>query len=146
MRPAAGRSASLDLTQDSIIYSLEVDEDIIFDLSLIERYGAEVHAFDPTPPSTETLSTTDLRDRFQFHPWAITAKDGTLKFHPRVRMDHTIFAIYFHERNCMSALIRSQRLVNLPVHTQNLSNRQITLTPVLKIAATGLEKHMKQTY
>ncbi len=76
-----------NLNQDSIVYSLGVGDDIAFDLSIIERYGAEVHAFDPTPSSIEMLSKANLPDRFQFHPWAITAEDGTLKFYPMIRKD-----------------------------------------------------------
>jgi len=75
------------LDQDSIIYSLGVGEDIAFDLSIIERFGVEVHAFDPTPSSIEMISTTNLPNRFHFHPWAITAKDEILKFYPRIKKD-----------------------------------------------------------
>ena len=75
------------LDQDSIVYSLGVGEDIAFDLSIIEDFGVEVHAFDPTPSSIEMISTAELPNRFHFHPWAITAEDGTLKFYPRVKKD-----------------------------------------------------------
>lgn len=75
------------LDQDSIVYSLGVGEDIAFDLSIIEDFGVDVHAFDPTPSTIEMISTVDLPDRFHFHPWAITAEDGTLKFYPRVKKD-----------------------------------------------------------
>jgi len=75
------------LDQRSIVYSLGVGEDIAFDLAIIERFGIEVHAFDPTPSSIEMLSTANLPKRFHFHPWAITAEDGILKFYPRVKKD-----------------------------------------------------------
>ena len=75
------------LDQNSIVYSFGVGDDIAFDLSIIEDFDAAVHAFDPTPSSIEMISTADLPDRFHFHPWAITAKDGTLKFYPRVKKD-----------------------------------------------------------
>jgi len=83
------------LDQGSIVYSLGVGEDIAFDLFVIERYGVEVHAFDPTPSSIDMISTADLPDRFHFHPWAITAKDGTLKFYPRVKKDGSKSDIMF---------------------------------------------------
>ncbi len=83
------------LDQDSIIYSLGVGEDIEFDFFIIERLGAEVHAFDPTPASIEMLSTADLPSRFHFHPWAITAKDGRLKFYPRVKKDGSQSTVMF---------------------------------------------------
>ena len=39
----------LGLTDRSVVYSLGVGEDIAFDLELIDRLSATVHAFDRTP-------------------------------------------------------------------------------------------------
>jgi len=89
------RFTTQDLDQNSIVYSLGVGDDITFDLSIIERFGAEVYAFDPTPASIEMLSTANLPNRFHFHPRAITAKDGTLKFYPRVRKDGSQSTVMF---------------------------------------------------
>jgi FkbM family methyltransferase len=75
------------LTADSIVYSLGVGDDIDFDLSVIEKYGVEVHAFDPTPSSIRMLDGRKLPQRFSFHPWAVTASDGSLTFYPRLRKD-----------------------------------------------------------
>ena len=75
------------LNADSIVYSLGVGDDIEFDLSVISKYGVEVHAFDPTPSSISMLERRDLPDRFVFHPWAVTANDGNLTFYPRLKKD-----------------------------------------------------------
>jgi FkbM family methyltransferase len=75
------------LTSDSIVYSLGVGDDIDFDLSVIEKYGVAVHAFDPTPNSIDMLDGRNLPRQFTFHPWAVTASDGTLTFYPRLRKD-----------------------------------------------------------
>ena len=75
------------LNADSIVYSLGVGDDIDFDLSVIENYGVEVHAFDPTPSAIKMLEGRDLPQRFEFHPWAVTARDGSLTFYPRLRKD-----------------------------------------------------------
>ena len=77
------------LNSDSIVYSLGVGDEIDFDLALIETYGVEVHAFDPTPASIEMLKDRELPKRLQFHPWAITANDGSLTFYPRLKKDGT---------------------------------------------------------
>lgn len=77
------------LNGDSIVYSLGVGDEIEFDLSIIEKYGVEVHAFDPTPSSIGMLGNKNLPARFHFHPWAVTAADGSLKFYPRLRKDGT---------------------------------------------------------
>ena len=50
------------LGPESIVYSFGVGQDASFDLALIERFGATVHAFDPTrsgsrPPMARWRST-----------------------------------------------------------------------------------------
>jgi len=75
------------LNEDSIVYSLGVGDEIDFDLSIIDKYGVTVHGFDPTPSSIDMLNAADLPDRFHFHPWAVTAEDGSLKFYPRLKKD-----------------------------------------------------------
>ena len=77
------------LNSGSIVYSLGVGDDIDFDLSVIEKYGVKVHAFDPTPSSIDMLDGRDLPQRFEFHPWAVTATDGSLTFYPRLKKDGT---------------------------------------------------------
>jgi FkbM family methyltransferase len=75
------------LDAGSIVYSLGVGDDIDFDLAVIGKYGVEVHAFDPTPSSVDMLEGRVLPARFSFHPWAVTASDGSLTFYPRLRQD-----------------------------------------------------------
>ena len=76
-----------DLGRDSIVYSLGVGDDIDFDLAIIEQYAVEIFAFDPTPNSVDLLDRNTLPARFHFHPWAVTACDGILKFYPRLKKD-----------------------------------------------------------
>lgn len=76
-----------NLNSDSIVYSLGVGDEINFDLAIIEKYGVEVFAFDPTPNSVDLLEGTNLPQRFHFKPWAVTAADGSLKFYPRLKKD-----------------------------------------------------------
>lgn len=78
----------LGLTDRSVVYSLGVGEDIAFDLELIDRLSATVHAFDPTPRSAEWLSRQALPDRFVFHPYGIAARDGLATFRPPVDPAH----------------------------------------------------------
>ena len=80
---------------DSIVYSLGVGDEIDFDLSIIEKYGVEVFAFDPTPNSVDMLDASKLPERFNFHAWAVTAEDGTLKFYPRLKKDGTKSDVMF---------------------------------------------------
>lgn len=75
------------LDANSIVYSLGVGDEIDFDLAIIEKYGVDVHAFDPTPSSIDMLEDSNLPERFSFHPWAVTAIDGSLTFYPRLKKD-----------------------------------------------------------
>lgn len=84
-----------NLNESSIVYSLGVGDEIDFDLSIIEDYGVEIFAFDPTPNSVDLLDASKLPARFHFQPWAVTAADGTLKFYPRLRKDGTKSDVMF---------------------------------------------------
>ncbi len=53
----------------------------------MRRFGLQVHAFDPTPSTAEWLLEHPQGPGFHFHPWAVTAADGTLTLYPRVRKD-----------------------------------------------------------
>lgn len=83
------------LNADSIVYSLGVGDEIDFDLTIIEQYGVDVYAFDPTPNSVDMLEASWLPEKFHFQPWAVTAHDGTLKFYPRMKKDGTKSDVMF---------------------------------------------------
>jgi FkbM family methyltransferase len=75
------------LNDTSVVYSLGIGKDIGFDLALIQTYGLHVHAFDPTPSTTDWLRAGHQPAGFHFHPWAVTAKDGAIMLYPRIRKD-----------------------------------------------------------
>jgi FkbM family methyltransferase len=76
-----------DLNEASVVYSLGIGKDIEFDVALIRAFGLQVHAFDPTPSTREWLRAGHQPAGFHFHPWAVTAKDGTIKLYPRIHKD-----------------------------------------------------------
>ena len=76
-----------DLNSGSVVYSLGVGDEIRFDLGIISQYDVEIFAFDPTPNSIDLLDSSKLPARFHFHPWAVAASDGSLKFYPRLKKD-----------------------------------------------------------
>jgi FkbM family methyltransferase len=65
----------------TIVYSLGVGEDIIWDLALIQRYGVAIHAFDPTPGVKEWLALQTLPEQFYFHEVGIADVDGEGTFY-----------------------------------------------------------------
>lgn len=70
------------LDADSIIYSAGVGRDITFDRDLIDRLGATIHAFDPTPASIVWLGVQDLPANFQFHRFGLAGRDGLVCLRP----------------------------------------------------------------
>ena len=72
---------------DPVIYSLGVGEDISFDISLIERLGCQVQAFDPTPKVRSWIESRSVPDSFQFHAIGIADFDGEAEFYLPPRED-----------------------------------------------------------
>ena len=80
--PYGGWSIVRDsLTANSIVYSFGIGQDASFDLSIIERYGCRVHAYDPTPASLAWVQRNIDDPRFQIEPLALGDHDGRLKFY-----------------------------------------------------------------
>ncbi|HEX6747773.1 MAG TPA: FkbM family methyltransferase [Longimicrobium sp.] len=76
------------LGRDSIVYSVGVGTEIDFDLALIDRFGLQVHAFDPTPVAVEWVRAQRLPPGFVFHPVGVAAHDGTAEFGARSTATH----------------------------------------------------------
>jgi FkbM family methyltransferase len=69
------------LNERSVCYCAGVGEDISFDLALIERYGCEVHAFDPTPRAIAHVEKHAAGNpRFRFFPVGLWDQEETLRF------------------------------------------------------------------
>ncbi len=69
------------LTPQSVVYSLGVGNEVSFDLALIERFGVEVLAFDPTPESIAWVKAQSLPKQFHLLECGIANFDGVAKFH-----------------------------------------------------------------
>lgn len=74
------------LEQRVVVYSMGIGDNIDFELAVMDEWGAEVHAFDPTPPAA-WVNNLGLPDRFHFHAWAAAAEDGELMLYPRIKRD-----------------------------------------------------------
>jgi FkbM family methyltransferase len=67
---------------DAVCYCAGVGEDISFDLALMERFGCEVHAFDPTPRAIDFVRQNAAAvSRFHFHPVGLWERDEQLRFY-----------------------------------------------------------------
>ena len=75
----------------SIVYAFGVGEDASFDLGLIERYGCQVHAFDPTERSIAWARANVDHLLWKLHPIGIAASDGEAEFTSPADKAHVSF-------------------------------------------------------
>lgn len=80
-----------------MIYSFGVGDEISFDLQLIRRLGATVHAFDPTPRSVAWVGGQRLPKEFVFHGYGLGANDGSCKFKPPSNPRHVSHTVVERE-------------------------------------------------
>jgi FkbM family methyltransferase len=69
-----------DMKPDSIVYCFGVGQDISFDLALIQRFGLNVYAFDPSPSAIEWARKQITPERFHFYPFGLGGKNGKVEF------------------------------------------------------------------
>jgi len=100
------------LTSESVIYSLGVGEDIVFDTELIKDFNLTVEAFDPTPNSIEWIETTAVPDKFNFHPFGISNQDGVLKLYSLYVKGKKSQSMYTLDSSCSSG---EDECVEIPV-------------------------------
>ncbi len=78
------------LNASSVVYSVGVGEDASFDVALIERFGLEVHAFDPTERSLSWVRAQQLPKGFHMNAVALGTSDGVARIfqaqQPEVRL------------------------------------------------------------
>jgi len=75
-----------------VIFSFGVGQDLSFDLAAIDRFDAQVHAFDPTPKSMAWIETQELPDALKFHPCGVAATDGAATFFPPANDQNVSFS------------------------------------------------------
>ncbi|NNC77328.1 MAG: FkbM family methyltransferase [Woeseiaceae bacterium] len=126
------------LGSDSVIYSMGIGDTIEFDLALIERTGATVHAFDPTPGTYETLATNELPEEFRFHPWAVAGDDGTLSLYPRVRKNGSLSDMMY---TLVPDPASAGSAIHVPAYTVGSIAKQLDHTTIdlLKMDIEGAE-------
>jgi len=99
------------LQPSSVIYSFGVGEDVSFDLELIERFGVDVFAFDPTPRSIEWVAEQKLPEKFRMHPYGIAAFNGIANFNPPENPEHISHTILGrHSTGAKAVRVEMKRL------------------------------------
>jgi FkbM family methyltransferase len=81
------------INAQSVVYSFGVGEDIGFDRGVVAKFGATVHAFDPTPKSIAWFKAQPGTAGLVLHEYGVAAHDGEVFFSaPRdsSHVSHTI--------------------------------------------------------
>ena len=128
---------SVDLSaidSSAIVYSLGIGQDISFDLSLIERFGVNVEAFDPTPKVQKWIASQSLPPEFHFHPEGIARHDGEEAFYLPPREDWVSHSI-------IPARQYGNQSVRLPVLRLSTAMKRLghTHIDILKMDIEGAE-------
>ena len=83
------------LSPESIVYCAGVGEDISFDLAVLEKYGCDVHAFDPTPKSKAYVEKEAASiEKFRFHDIGLWEGDSQLTFFEPENPDHVSHSVH----------------------------------------------------
>ncbi len=118
----------------AVVYSLGIGEDISFDLSLIERFGVDVQAFDPTPKVKKWLAAQSLPRQFHFREVGIAGHDGEETFYLPPRENWVSHSV-MQARQYGRASLRFP-VMRLSTAMQLLGHRRID---VLKMDIEGAE-------
>lgn len=109
------------LNDQSIVYSFGIGEDISFDLSIIEKYGCQVFAFDPTPKSLDWLEKQSLPSQFRYFGFGLADFDGHADFfsppNPN-HVSHTMIKDIYSGNSVQVEVFKLQTIMQRMGHTQ----------------------------
>jgi FkbM family methyltransferase len=66
--------------QGAVVYSFGIGKDISFDSEMMQRHGAQVFAFDPTPDSIAWVGAQQAGEAFHFYPFGISHQTEQVDF------------------------------------------------------------------
>ena len=65
----------------AVVYCVGCGEDISFDLALVEQFGCDIWACDPTPRAVANIArVAPPTEKYHFRPCALWSEDGTTTF------------------------------------------------------------------
>ena len=86
------------IKKNMVVYSFGIGFDYSFEAELVEKYGATVYAFDPSPEVIGKM-TKDTHERLLYYPYGISDKDEIKTFYkPRYADNYSeIFSYWTSE-------------------------------------------------
>lgn len=128
------------ISENAIVYSFGIGEDISFDLDLIGKHQCQIFGFDPTPKSISWITQNPPPNRFYFYPFGIGERTEKVLFHLPKNKDHVSGSIYEHslvdEKNLVEVTLKEFKEI-----TTELGHQQID---VLKMDIEGSEYAVMQ--
>jgi FkbM family methyltransferase len=119
------------LKSDSVVYSFGIGNDASFDLDIIERYGCNVHGFDPTPTCKKWVEKQAFPSQFIFHPIGLGEIDSLIGFQSPEKEGNVSF--FRAKNNSIELTLPVKRLSTIMAE---LGDTQID---VLKLDIEGFE-------
>ena len=91
------------LSDNDVIYSLGVCDDIEFEKFLLKMKNLQIHTFDPTPYSVNWIKGLNLPENLHFYPWAGSGVDGSYFLYPLIskngKKSTTMYSFHEQEKN-----------------------------------------------
>jgi FkbM family methyltransferase len=122
------------INSESIIYSFGIGEDASFDVDMIQRFGVEVHAFDPTPKSIEWVHRQNFPTNFILHEYGLADFDGKSLFNPPKNPQYVSYTILERPSTRINAI--SVQVKKLETIMKDLGHNKID---ILKMDIEGAE-------
>jgi len=124
------------ITNESIVFSFGIGDDISFDKGLIDSFGLDVFAFDPTPKSIDWIRKLERIRGFKPYNYGLGARNGLVPFLPPKRDD---FISFKHISSIKE--ISTENILLAPVKTIStiMSELNIAYIDILKLDIEGFE-------
>ncbi len=124
---------SSKVDRSPIVYDFGVAEDISFSMAMIEKYNAEVFAYDPTPRSITWVNKNVNHAKFHFYPYGISNFDGEETFFLPLNDEDYSGSIIPHAKTGKSISVKMRTLKSL------LEENKHNYISVLKLDIEGSE-------
>ena len=128
------------LNANSICYCVGCGEDISFDTGLIDHFGCDVYAFDPTPRAiAHVKKETGQNPQYHFFDVGLWDKEATVKFFVPRNPEHVSHSLLNLQKTENYIFAKVRRLFHI---MKKLGHRKIDL---LKIDIEGAEYKVIQS-
>ena len=102
------------LEKGSICYCAGCGEDISFDLGLIEEFGCQIYAFDPTPRAIQYVSAVVGKNPdYHFFDVGLWNQEDELKFYSPKNPDHVSYSLINLQKTEDCIVVKVRRLKNI---------------------------------